>query len=78
MSLDEYKTVMEVIGEKVAPDAKIISGAQISADMDKSIKVLVIVTGVKSSQILGWSTDFPSDPKGELERELGIDFVSEK
>lgn len=78
MSLDEYKTVMEVIGEKVAPDAKIISGAQISADMDKSIKVLVIVTGVKSSQILGWSTDLPTDTKGELEKELGIDFVSEK
>ncbi len=77
MSLDEYKTVMEIIGTKIAPDAKLISGAQISADMDKTLKVLIIVTGVKSSQILGWSTDLPSAPETELGKELGIDFVNQ-
>ncbi|MEK6892906.1 MAG: cell division protein FtsZ [Nanoarchaeota archaeon] len=75
MTLDEYRQVMEVIGGKVAPDAKIISGAQISPDMDKSIKVLLIVTGVKSSQILGASTDLTINQKDELEKELGIDFL---
>jgi cell division protein FtsZ len=73
-SLEEYKKVMEIIGEKISPEAKIISGAQISADMEKSIKVLLIVTGVKSSQILG-STDFMTKPSDDLERELGIDFL---
>ncbi len=77
MSLDEYKTVMEVIGEKVAPDAKIISGAQISPDMDKSIKVLIIVTGVKSSQILGASTNLTDTQQQQLEKELGIDFLNQ-
>jgi len=77
MSLDEYKTVMEIIGTKIAPDAKLISGAQISADMDKTLKVLIIVTGVKSTQILGWSTDLPSAPEAELGKELGIDFVNQ-
>ncbi len=47
MSLDEYQQVMSVLGEKIAPDAKIISGAQIVPDMDKSMKVLLIVTGVE-------------------------------
>ncbi|PIN92817.1 cell division protein FtsZ [Candidatus Pacearchaeota archaeon CG10_big_fil_rev_8_21_14_0_10_31_24] len=75
MSLEEYKIVMEILGQKIAPDAKIISGAQISADMDTSIKVLIIATGVKSTQILGWSTDVPNDKNKELERELGIDFL---
>ncbi len=79
MSLDEYKQVMEVIGEKVAPDAKIISGAQISPDMDKSIKVLLIVTGVKSSQILGSSIEeLTRKQQSELQNELGIDFLGEK
>src|SRR3989338_6969305 len=78
MSLDEYKTVMELINAKVAPDAKIISGAQISPDMDKTLRVLLIVTGVKSSQIMGWSTDMPSNDNAELEKELGIDFVDSK
>ena len=76
MSLEEYKKVMEFIGEKVAPDAKIISGAQISADMEKTIKVLLIVTGVKSKQILG-STEITSSAQKELEQELGIDFLEE-
>ncbi|MBS3089360.1 cell division protein FtsZ [Candidatus Pacearchaeota archaeon] len=76
MSLDEYKTVMEIIGEKISTDAKIISGAQISNDMDKSIKVLIIVTGVKSSQILGASTNIANSQQEDLERELGIDFVN--
>jgi len=74
MSLDEYKKVMEIVGAKVSPEAKIISGAQISADMENSIKVLLIVTGVKSSQILG-STDFISSSQEQLEKELGIQFV---
>ena len=78
MSLDEYKTVMQIVNEKVSPDAKIISGAQISPDMDKSLKVLLIVTGVKSPQIMGWSTDLPLSGEAELEKELGIDFVNKQ
>ena len=76
MSLDEYRKVMEVVGSKVSPDAKIISGAQISADMDKTMKVLLIVTGVKSSQIVGFSTEEESKGTG-IDQELGIDFVRE-
>lgn len=75
LSLDEYKGIMEIIGEKVAPDAKIISGAQISPDMDKMIKVMIIVTGVKSSQILGSSMELTRKQETELQEELGIDFV---
>lgn len=78
MSLEEYKTVMEIISTKVSPDAKLISGAQISADLDKSIKVLLIVTGVKSTQILGWSTEAPADKQDALEKELGIEFVEKE
>ncbi len=78
LSLDEYKKIMEIIGNKVAPDAKIISGAQISPDMDKAIKVLIIVTGVKSSQILGSSIELTRTQQAELEQELGIDFVEER
>ena len=77
MSLEEYKEIMQIIGDKVAPDAKIISGAQISADLENSIKVLLIVTGVKSSQILGSSTEIADGKHGQLEEELGIDFVNE-
>ena len=77
MSLDEYKVIMEALGNKIAQDAKIISGAQISADMEKSIKVLLIVTGVRSSQILGSGSKSSSTAHDQLEEELGIDFLED-
>ncbi len=76
MSLEEYKEIMEIIGKKISPDAKLISGAQISPDMENTLKVLLIVTGVRSSQILG-SSDIIKDTQSELEKELGIDFLDE-
>lgn len=75
MSLDEYKQVMEVISEKVSPGAKIISGAQISPEMDKTMKVLLIVTGVRSAQILGSSIELSRKQQDELQDELGINFI---
>ena len=43
--------------------------------MEKTIKVLLIITGVKSSQILGSSVDFDKKESSDLERELGINFI---
>jgi cell division protein FtsZ len=74
MSLDECKSIIETIGNRLNPDAKLIWGAQISADMDKSIRVLLIVTGVKSSQILGHGETIESMKHQEIEEELGIEF----
>lgn len=77
MSLDEYKKVMEILGEKISPDAKIISGAQISPDLENSVRILLIVTGVKSSQIVGSSSELTKSQEDELEEELGIDFLKD-
>jgi cell division protein FtsZ len=76
MSLEECKSIIEEIGGRLSPDAKLIWGAQISPDMEKSIRVLLIVTGVKSSQILGSSGDTLDSMKHrEIEEELGIEFI---
>jgi len=74
MSLDECKTIIETVGNRLSPDAKLIWGAQISEDMEKSIRVLLIVTGVKSSQILGHRESIEDLKHQEIEEELGIDF----
>ncbi|MGV8142585.1 MAG: cell division protein FtsZ [Candidatus Pacearchaeota archaeon] len=78
MSLDEYRQVMEVISRKVSQDAKIISGAKISPDMEKNIKVLLIVTGVKSPQILGSNSMYKTRENTSLGTELGINFVTDE
>jgi len=74
MSLDECKLIIESIGNKLNYDAKIIWGAQIADDMDKSIRILLIATGVKSSQILGGKDSIESIKHQEIEDELGIEF----
>ena len=74
MSLDEYKLIIETIGSKLNPEAKLIGGAQISEDLDKSIRVLLIVTGVKSAQITGGSESTEALRNKELEEELGVEF----
>ncbi|MEK6842843.1 MAG: cell division protein FtsZ [Nanoarchaeota archaeon] len=74
MSLDECKVVIEHVGKKLSPEAKLIWGAQISPDMDRSMRVLLIVTGVKSSQILGSSDSIEDIKHKEIEDELGIEF----
>ena len=74
MSLDECKLIVETIGNKLNSEAKLIWGAKISPDMDKVIRVLLIVTGVKSSQILGQGEELKSKKHREIEEELGIEF----
>ena len=74
MSLDECKSIIETIGNKLSPDAKMIWGAQLSPDMDKSIRVLLIVTGVKSTQIIGHGDTLEEKKRKEIEEELGIEF----
>jgi len=75
MSLDECKMIIETVGEKLSPSAKLIWGAQISEDMDKAIRVLLIITGVKSNQILGHGEPEEVTRHREIEEELGIEFV---
>ena len=74
MSLDECKLIVEAVGSKLSDDAKLIWGAQIAPDMDKSIRVLIIVTGVKSSQILGHGDSIENLKHAEIEEELRIEF----
>lgn len=75
MSLDECKKIMEKIGDSLSQDAKMIWGAKISEDMEKSLRVLLIVTGVQSSQILGKEDSLEKTKQKEIEEELGIDFL---
>ena len=63
------------MSEKLDDDARIIWGAQISKDLEKTIRTMLIVTGVKSSQILGSGIKETDKRKKEIESELGIEFL---
>ncbi len=77
VSLEESKMIIERVGNQLSPDAKMIWGAQISEDMEKTIKVMLIVTGVKSKQILGTRDTASRSEQKEISDELGIEFLEE-
>ncbi len=75
MTLQEAKTIVEKISEKLDEDAKIIWGAQISEELTGMIRTMMIVTGVKSSQIFGPAKRTVDKRKEEISDSLGIEFV---
>ncbi len=75
MSLDEARKVVEAVSQKLDEDARIIWGAQILDDLENTIRVMLIVTGVSSPQIFGAKSRLPQKKKKEMEDELGIEFV---
>ncbi len=77
LSLTEYKKIMEIIGQRLSPDAKLISGAQISKDLEGTIRVMVIITGVRSSQIRGERGNLEDRKRNEMSEELGINYIKE-
>lgn len=75
MTLDEARKVVETISERLDEDAKIIWGAQIYKDLENTIRTMLVITGVKSTQIFGHGNTSGDRKKKEIENELGIEFV---
>lgn len=73
MTLDEARRVVETISERLDEEARIIWGAQISEDLRDTIRVMLIITGVTSSQIFGHERSVKK--QSEMQNELGIEFV---
>ncbi|MBS3113027.1 cell division protein FtsZ [Candidatus Woesearchaeota archaeon] len=75
MTLEEARKVVEAVSEKLDVDARVIWGAQIYDDMEKTIRAMLIVTGVNSAQIFGPSKMTVDKKKKDIENHLGIEFV---
>jgi cell division protein FtsZ len=66
MTLQEAKVVCEHIAKKLKDDARIIWGTQISDDLGKTLRVMIIITGVR--------TNVPQKHAKDIHN-LGIDYV---
>lgn len=77
LALDEYRKIVERVGSHLSPEAKMISGAQISKDLQGSIRVMLIITGVKSPQISGERRPIEQLKQDDMKDEFGIDFLEE-
>ncbi len=70
MTISEAERVVEEIYSRVDPNARIIWGTTVDATLKKNLRAMLVITGVKSKQILGPSR------KSLENKEYGIDFVA--
>jgi len=68
MTVAEAEQVAEIVQSRISPNARIIWGAAVDPSIQHKLRVMLILTGVRSKQILG--------PGEHLRvREAGVDFV---
>ena len=72
MTIQEAERVAELVQNKIPPNSRIIWGASVDPDLEGTIRVMVVVTGVKSKDIVGRSSQ-PS--YGTSGKGLDIDSV---
>lgn len=75
LTLSEAEQVVQVVSESLDPRANIIWGAQIEDGLKGLLRVMIVVTGVKSKQILGTEGIVRPERESSLKQELGIDFI---
>ena len=76
ITIKECQEIVEAVSSKLNPDAEIIWGAQVVKELGDVIRCMLIVTGVNSPQIYGPEKTYTEQKQKEIEKVLGIDFVS--
>lgn len=75
ITLREAQQIVEAVSTKISPDAKIIWGAQVSKELGDTVRTLLILTGVKSSQIFGPDKPWTKEERKDIEKILGVEFI---
>ncbi|MBI4146364.1 cell division protein FtsZ [Candidatus Woesearchaeota archaeon] len=73
LTLEEINRVGETVTETLDQDANVIWGARVSDDMKGKLMVMTIITGVKSSSIVGKTE--PRAAASKFADELGIEVL---
>ena len=71
MKLEEFDNIGRLITENLNPEAQVIIGARINKEFNGRVRVITIMTGVKSPYILG-RPSFESAPMRSEVSDLGI------
>jgi len=74
ITIREAQQVVEAVSGRLSEDARIIWGAQVNNDLGETVRVLVVVTGVKGSEDI-IEEKILRPKKTFVEEELGIEFI---
>lgn len=75
LRLDEVNTIGEYVSKQLDPDAQVIWGARVDPGFDGKIRVITIITGVKSPYIIGPAEFEKAESKKDFAQELGIPIL---
>src|SRR3989344_1892615 len=71
--LEEFAGVGELVTENISTDSQVIMGARINKDFANKVRVITILTGVKSPYVLGRGSRRESEQKKSEMSDLGIE-----
>jgi cell division protein FtsZ len=72
LKLEELNNIGGLVTENLSPDAQVILGARINREFKGRVRVITIITGVKSPYVLG--KDKMESMPGTGMNELGVDY----
>lgn len=75
ITIKECQEIVEAVSSKINPDARIIWGAMVQKELGDTIRTMLIITGVRSTQIYGPGKTITSEKRREVEKILGVDFI---
>jgi len=75
LKLEEFDLIGRIVSENLSQDAQVIIGARISKDFVGKVRVITIMTGVKSPYVLGKSSEEQSQVISREMSDLGIEFM---
>ncbi len=74
MKLEEFDNIGKLVTENLSPEAQVIIGARINDDFKGKVRVITIMTGVKSPYVLGRPISDITTPNVEMS-DLGIEVL---
>ena len=66
------KEIGRIVSDNLSPDANVIIGARISKEFQGKVRVITIITGVKSPYVLGRDVEEYKQPLSREVSDLGI------
>ncbi len=75
LKLEEFDVIGRTVSENLSPDAQVIIGARIAKDFVGKVRVITIMTGVKSPYVLGKEFEEETMPASKEMSDLGIDIL---
>ncbi len=75
LKLEEFDLIGRIVSENLSPEAQVIIGARINKEFAGKVRVITIMTGVKSPYVLGKSVEEQALPISKEISDLGIEVL---